>query len=381
MAELNPYRVLKVRRDADDAAIEAAYNTLFDRYEPAAHAGDEQAVRRLEELNEAHDLLLDPSRRAAFDAQYSGQRRQAALPGGANLTQTATAVGPGSRRSEYAAAPASGRAQAARGSGSRRPRAVAPRRNVSLMPVVLAGIITAAVLGAGAFLILRGINAANTAPCPPRGEVVAEVNSTPIYEREFNERFERDRQNALSDPIIAQFAANNFQGITGTRMLDVIRFDALDKLINMEVIIQEAHKEGIYPSAAAQTQFIEEAKRVELQGRPFNDFLKGLGICEEQYNASVVRNGVYARMAERYMPTEGNADARSTAFINWFCRARQNYDVKINMSFIVAENRPCSSGLPSDVPLTDPTGQETPGDLPPEPVPTGDGPMVPRATP
>jgi hypothetical protein len=165
-------------------------------------------------------------------------------------------------------------------------------------------------------------------------------------------------------------------------MLDVIKQDALDKLINMEVIQQQARTEGNYPSEQDQVALINQTKAAELQGRSFEQFLSERGICEEQYNASVVRNAVYLTMANNHLPAEGNDDARTTGFINWICETRQKYDVQILVDFMVKENQACSSGLPTDLPIT--AGQTQPEEPPaevPEAVPTGEGPMVPRATP
>jgi hypothetical protein len=377
LAELNPYKILRVRRDADAAEIEAAYNAQFDRFEGPANEGDEDAIRRLEELNEAHDVLLDPRRRARVDAQLGSARREMAAAGASASGAAVGAKGrqgyPGQSRGSRQSG---GRQQTARSYGGRARTVEAPR-TLPVLPLVAAGIFLVGVALLAAFLLARG---AGASPCPPQGNVVASVNGVPIYEREWNERIERDKQNAASDPLIAGFLQNNFQGITGTRMLDVIKQDALDKLINMEVIQQEARTEGNYPSEQDQVALINQTKAAELQGRSFEQFLSERGICEEQYNASVVRNAVYLTMANDHLPAEGNDDARTTGFINWICQTRQKYDVQILVDFMVKENQPCSSGLPTDLPITAGQTQEPPAEVP-EAVPTGEGPMVPRATP
>ena len=63
----DPYEVLGLKRDADDAAIKAAYRKLAKRHHPDLHPGDAKAAERFQELNNANDLLSDQERRARFD--------------------------------------------------------------------------------------------------------------------------------------------------------------------------------------------------------------------------------------------------------------------------------------------------------------------------
>ncbi len=63
----DPYEILGLRKDADDAAIKSAYRKLAKRHHPDLHPGDTKAAERFQELNNANDLLSDPERRARFD--------------------------------------------------------------------------------------------------------------------------------------------------------------------------------------------------------------------------------------------------------------------------------------------------------------------------
>jgi DnaJ-class molecular chaperone len=63
----DPYEILGLKRDADEAAIKAAYRKLAKRHHPDLHPGDTKAAERFQELNNANDLLSDPERRARFD--------------------------------------------------------------------------------------------------------------------------------------------------------------------------------------------------------------------------------------------------------------------------------------------------------------------------
>ncbi len=56
------YDVLGVSREASPAEIKAAWRTATDKFEPGTGAG------QFRMFNEAADVLLDPERRAAYDA-------------------------------------------------------------------------------------------------------------------------------------------------------------------------------------------------------------------------------------------------------------------------------------------------------------------------
>ena len=61
------YGVLRVDESADSAAIRVAYRSLAAVYHPD-HAGSEGEAR-MRELNRAWEVLGDPDRRAAYDAE------------------------------------------------------------------------------------------------------------------------------------------------------------------------------------------------------------------------------------------------------------------------------------------------------------------------
>jgi len=72
------YQVLQVDRRADPDVIRAAYRVLARRYHPD-HGGDAQLMIA---LNDAWDVLGDPSRRVAYDARLGGSAAQSATPSG-----------------------------------------------------------------------------------------------------------------------------------------------------------------------------------------------------------------------------------------------------------------------------------------------------------
>jgi DnaJ-class molecular chaperone len=61
------YGLLGIERDADDKAIKSAYRKLALRYHPDRNPGDDAAVERFKEINEAYAVLSDGEKRARYD--------------------------------------------------------------------------------------------------------------------------------------------------------------------------------------------------------------------------------------------------------------------------------------------------------------------------
>ena len=59
----DPYSVLGVARDADEATVRDAYRRLAKRYHPDLHPGEPHAARKMNELNEAYEAIRHPSAR------------------------------------------------------------------------------------------------------------------------------------------------------------------------------------------------------------------------------------------------------------------------------------------------------------------------------
>ena len=68
-----PYQILGVSRDASEDEIRQAYRRLAKKYHPDLNPGDAQAAQKMNEINEAYDLLKNPQ---AYRQQQAQQRAQ-----------------------------------------------------------------------------------------------------------------------------------------------------------------------------------------------------------------------------------------------------------------------------------------------------------------
>jgi hypothetical protein len=68
-ADFDPYAVLGVAPTAEPEAIAGAFRALAHKYHPDRNPGDADAAERMKAVNAAHDLLRDPERRRAYDAE------------------------------------------------------------------------------------------------------------------------------------------------------------------------------------------------------------------------------------------------------------------------------------------------------------------------
>src|SRR5690606_35549926 len=89
------YKVLGVGRDASADEIKKAYRKLALQYHPDRNPDDKSAEDKFKEVNEAHQVLSDPEKRAKYDQLGSAytQWERGGQPGGFNWGQWANRGG------------------------------------------------------------------------------------------------------------------------------------------------------------------------------------------------------------------------------------------------------------------------------------------------
>lgn len=81
----DPYQVLGISRDASDEEIKQAYRRLAKKYHPDRNPGDQEAARKMQEINAAYEQIKNPDKSRAdpfgsYQQQSNaGQYRQAAF--------------------------------------------------------------------------------------------------------------------------------------------------------------------------------------------------------------------------------------------------------------------------------------------------------------
>ena len=58
----DPYKVLGLDRNASDEDVKRAYRALAKKYHPDLNPGDQEAARKMQEVNEAYDQIKNPEK-------------------------------------------------------------------------------------------------------------------------------------------------------------------------------------------------------------------------------------------------------------------------------------------------------------------------------
>lgn len=68
----DPYKVLGLSPNATDDEVKRAYRALAKKYHPDLNPGDQEAARRMQEVNEAYDQIKNPEKYAHQQASQGG---------------------------------------------------------------------------------------------------------------------------------------------------------------------------------------------------------------------------------------------------------------------------------------------------------------------
>ena len=68
----DPYKVLGVSRDASDEEIKRAYRRLAKQYHPDRNPGDQEAARKMQQVNAAYEQIKNPEKANPSGSGYGG---------------------------------------------------------------------------------------------------------------------------------------------------------------------------------------------------------------------------------------------------------------------------------------------------------------------
>ena len=72
----DPYKVLGLEQDATADDIKKAYRLMAKKYHPDLHPNDPSITEKMNEINEAYDMLTNPEKYAAKRVQQEAQEQQ-----------------------------------------------------------------------------------------------------------------------------------------------------------------------------------------------------------------------------------------------------------------------------------------------------------------
>ena len=97
------YKILGVDHQASESQIKRAYRKLALQYHPDRNPGDKKAEEKFKEINEAYQVLSDPTKRTRYDQlgeSYSSYQQRGAPAGGFNWEDWFTTSSGGNVRVE-----------------------------------------------------------------------------------------------------------------------------------------------------------------------------------------------------------------------------------------------------------------------------------------
>ena len=68
----DPYKVLGVSRDASDEEIKQAYRRLAKKYHPDLNPGDQEAAKKMQQINAAYEQIKNPEQARPGQGSYGG---------------------------------------------------------------------------------------------------------------------------------------------------------------------------------------------------------------------------------------------------------------------------------------------------------------------
>lgn len=104
----DPYKVLGVSRDATDDEIKQAYRKLAKKYHPDRNPGDQEAAKKMQQVNAAYEQIKDPARAQQSAGGYSSYdpfeevfRQAYGRSGSAHYRQQSSSTGDTAQQAAY----------------------------------------------------------------------------------------------------------------------------------------------------------------------------------------------------------------------------------------------------------------------------------------
>lgn len=72
----DPYKILGVSPDASDEEIKRAYRDLAKKYHPDRNPGDQEAAKKMQQINAAYEQIKNPEKSRAGHDPFGGYSRQ-----------------------------------------------------------------------------------------------------------------------------------------------------------------------------------------------------------------------------------------------------------------------------------------------------------------
>ena len=182
------YDVLGVPRDATPGQIKAAWRSATDKFEPGSGAG------QFRTFSEAADVLLDPERRAAYDAALAGEEPAGSLQAETRTDPVVSAPSSPAPASTGATAAAVSSQRSRRQRQQRQRQWQRPSARVLAVLAVLALLAVAALVVAGRF-VLQYRDQAAVADARDQAPVAAETAAKAMLSYDYR-HLPSDRQRA-----------------------------------------------------------------------------------------------------------------------------------------------------------------------------------------
>ena len=72
----DPYQILGIPHGATEAEIKKAYRKKAKEYHPDLHPNDPVAMKKMQEVNKAYDMLMNPEKYATANSQQQRSSQQ-----------------------------------------------------------------------------------------------------------------------------------------------------------------------------------------------------------------------------------------------------------------------------------------------------------------